>query len=56
MRPPPLLIAVLLASASSSGAVKIVDSQFSITAEVGRGFRLLTWLTLAPEFPRGCLE
>lgn len=52
MRLPPLLIAALLASASSASAVKIADTQFSITAEVGRGFRLLTWLTLAPEFPK----
>jgi hypothetical protein len=52
MRLPPLLIAVLLASASSSSAGKIVDSQFSITADVGRGFRLLAWVTLAPEFPK----
>lgn len=52
MRLSSLLIAAFLGVTSSSSAVQIVNTQFTVTAEARQGFRLLAWLMLAPEFPK----
>lgn len=44
-----LILASLL---STGGAVKVADTQYTLAANAQQGFKLLAWLTLAPEFPK----
>ncbi|WP_156953174.1 hypothetical protein [Deinococcus frigens] len=41
---------ILFSLLSISSAVKLADTQFTLSANPQQGFKLLTWLTLAPEF------
>lgn len=43
---------ILASLFSSSSAVTLADAEYSLTANVQQGFKLLVWLTLAPEFPK----
>lgn len=52
MRLSSLLIAAVIGFTPSCSAVQIVNTHFTVTAEARHGFRLLAWLTLAPEFPK----
>ena len=43
---------ILVSLLSTGGAVKLQDTQFTLSANPQQGFKLLAWLTLAPEFPK----
>ncbi|WP_415785914.1 hypothetical protein [Deinococcus saxicola] len=43
---------ILLSLLPTGSAVKLADTQFTLSANPQQGFKLLTWLTLTPEFPK----
>lgn len=43
---------ILASLVPTSRAVTLVDTQFTLSANPQQGFKLLTWLTLGPEFPK----
>ena len=47
-----LSLLILMALASTSQAVKLLESQYSLTANPQQGFKLQVWLTLAAKFPK----
>ena len=46
------LMLILFSLLSTGSSVKLADTQFTLSANPQQGFKLLTWLTLAPDFPK----